>query len=275
MSQPGHRQLEHLPLGRIRQRVLSQFWLGFAGPWDILTQKQTVCLWGKSCEDLGWYHIARLSHMLSQSQRRDQLPAAFGQILTRCSVVLRCFLKPHWLLSNIPDFSRYQMKRVLIMRSRTLLVSGCMLITTSTLDTRVIQCSLITLHKQSILKCKTQQIPKLKCLSSHLEIVFAQCSWSCASYSAVSISDFTVPHAHWIVWRCWKEFLLISLRLYVSVYIYIYIYVIAEGLSKQYFLLGSPAFIDIVLQPYPVDTVHAPYLKKNIPSYLKKIWTVT
>ena len=40
--------------------------------------------------------------------------------LTRWSVVLRCFLKPHWLLSNIPDFSRYQMKRVLIMRSRTL-----------------------------------------------------------------------------------------------------------------------------------------------------------
>ena len=40
--------------------------------------------------------------------------------LTRWSLVLRCFLKPHWLLSNIPDFSRYQMKRVLIMRSRTL-----------------------------------------------------------------------------------------------------------------------------------------------------------
>ena len=40
MSQPGHRQLEHLPLGRIRQRVLSQFWLGFAGPWDTLTQKR-------------------------------------------------------------------------------------------------------------------------------------------------------------------------------------------------------------------------------------------
>ena len=36
MSQPGHRQLEHLPLGRIRQRVLSQFWLGFAGPWIAL-----------------------------------------------------------------------------------------------------------------------------------------------------------------------------------------------------------------------------------------------
>ena len=80
MSQLGHRQLEHLPLGRIRQRVLSQFWLGFAGPSDILTQKQAVCLWGQSCEDLGWYHIARLSHMLSPSQRRDQLPAAFGQM---------------------------------------------------------------------------------------------------------------------------------------------------------------------------------------------------
>ena len=39
MSQPGHRQLEHVPLGRIRQRVLFQFWLEFAGPWDILTQK--------------------------------------------------------------------------------------------------------------------------------------------------------------------------------------------------------------------------------------------
>ena len=79
MSQPGHRQLEHLPLGRIRQRVLSQFWLGFAGPWDILTQKQAVCLWGRSCEGLGWCHIARLSHKLSLSQRRDQLPVASEQ----------------------------------------------------------------------------------------------------------------------------------------------------------------------------------------------------
>ena len=39
---------------------------------------------------------------------------------TRWSVVLRCFLEPHWLLSSILDFSRYQMKRVLIMRFRTL-----------------------------------------------------------------------------------------------------------------------------------------------------------
>ena len=79
MSQPGHRQLEHLPLGRIHQRVLSQFWLGFAGPWDILKQKQAVCLWGQSCEGLGWCHIARLSHRLSPSQRRDQLPVASEQ----------------------------------------------------------------------------------------------------------------------------------------------------------------------------------------------------
>ena len=40
MSQLGHRQLEYLPLGRIRQIVLSQFWLGFAGPRDILTQNR-------------------------------------------------------------------------------------------------------------------------------------------------------------------------------------------------------------------------------------------
>ena len=79
MSQPGHRQLEHLPLGRIHQRVLSQFWLGFAGPWDILKQKQAVCLWGRSCEGLGWCHIARLSHRLFPSQRRDQLPVASEQ----------------------------------------------------------------------------------------------------------------------------------------------------------------------------------------------------
>ena len=79
MSQPRHRQLEHLPLGRIRQRVLSQFWLGFAGPWDILTQKQAVCLWGQSCEGLRWCHIAGLSHKLSPSQRRDQLPVASEQ----------------------------------------------------------------------------------------------------------------------------------------------------------------------------------------------------
>ena len=79
MSQPGHRQLEHLPLGRIRQRVLSQFWLGSAGPWHILTQKQAVCLWGQSCEGLGWCHIARLSLRLSPSQRRDQMPVASEQ----------------------------------------------------------------------------------------------------------------------------------------------------------------------------------------------------
>ena len=34
--------------------------------------------------------------------------------------MLQCFLKPHWLLSSILYFSRYQMKWVLIMRSRTL-----------------------------------------------------------------------------------------------------------------------------------------------------------
>ena len=60
-------------------RVLSQFWLGFAGLWDILTQKQAVCLWGQSCEGLGWCHIARLSHRLFPSQRRDQLPVASEQ----------------------------------------------------------------------------------------------------------------------------------------------------------------------------------------------------
>ena len=79
MSQPRRHQLEHLPLGRIRQRVWSQFWLGFGGTWDILTRKQAVCLWGLSCEGLGWYHIARLFHRPSPSQRRDQLPAAFVQ----------------------------------------------------------------------------------------------------------------------------------------------------------------------------------------------------
>ena len=79
MSQPGHRQLEHLPQGKIRQKVLYQFWLGFAGPWDTLTQKQAVCLWGQSCEGLRCCHIARLSHRLSPSQRRDQLPVASEQ----------------------------------------------------------------------------------------------------------------------------------------------------------------------------------------------------
>ena len=79
MSQPGHHQLELFPLGRIHQRVLSQFWLGFAGPWDILKQKQAVCLWGQSCEGLGWCHFARLSHRISTSQRRDQLFVASEQ----------------------------------------------------------------------------------------------------------------------------------------------------------------------------------------------------
>ena len=78
-SQPGHHQLEHPPLGRIRQKVWSQFWLGFCGPWVILRQKQAVCLWGQSCEGLEWYHIARLSRRPSPSQRRDRLPAAFVQ----------------------------------------------------------------------------------------------------------------------------------------------------------------------------------------------------
>ena len=78
-SQPGHHQLEHPPLGRICQKVWSQFWLGFCGPWDILRQKQAVCLWGQSCEGLEWYHITRLSRKPSPSQRRDRLPAAFVQ----------------------------------------------------------------------------------------------------------------------------------------------------------------------------------------------------
>ena len=60
-----------------RQRMLWR--LGFAGPWDILTQKQPVCLWGQSCESLGWCHIARLSNRLSPSQWRDKLPAASVQ----------------------------------------------------------------------------------------------------------------------------------------------------------------------------------------------------
>ena len=47
--------------------------------WDILIQKQAVCLWGQSCDGVGWYHIARLSHRLSPIQRRDQLPAASEQ----------------------------------------------------------------------------------------------------------------------------------------------------------------------------------------------------
>ena len=42
-------------------------------------KKQAVCLWGQSCEGLGWCHIARLSHRLSPSQRRDQLPVASEQ----------------------------------------------------------------------------------------------------------------------------------------------------------------------------------------------------
>ena len=79
MSQQGHHQLEHLPLGRIHQRVWSQFWLWFCGPLDILTQKQAVCLWGQSCEGLEWCLIARLFHRPFPSQRRGQLPAASVQ----------------------------------------------------------------------------------------------------------------------------------------------------------------------------------------------------
>ena len=79
MTQPRRHQLEHLPLGRICQRGWSQFWLGFGGPWDFMTRKQAVCLWGLFCEGLGWYHIARLFNRPSPGQRRDQLPATFVQ----------------------------------------------------------------------------------------------------------------------------------------------------------------------------------------------------
>ena len=44
-----------------------------------------VCLWGQSCEGLGWYHTARLSRRPSPSQRRDRLPAAFVQTPDRGS----------------------------------------------------------------------------------------------------------------------------------------------------------------------------------------------
>ena len=53
-SQQGHHQLEHLPLGRIYQKVWSLFWLWVCGTLDILTQKQAVCL----SEGLEWCHIA-------------------------------------------------------------------------------------------------------------------------------------------------------------------------------------------------------------------------
>ena len=92
--------------------------------WDILTQKQAVCLWGQSCEGLGWSHIARLSRRPFPNQEETNCPAKASRRylsrLTRWSTMLQCFLKPHWLQSNIPDFSRYQMGRVLIMRPRTL-----------------------------------------------------------------------------------------------------------------------------------------------------------
>ena len=41
--------------------------------------KQAVCLWGQSCKGFRWCLIARLSHRLSPSQRRDQLPVASEQ----------------------------------------------------------------------------------------------------------------------------------------------------------------------------------------------------
>ena len=44
-----------------------------------MRQKQAVCLWGQSCEGLGWCHIASLSCRPSRSRRRDQLPVAFAQ----------------------------------------------------------------------------------------------------------------------------------------------------------------------------------------------------
>ena len=67
------------PLGRIRQRVWSQFWLWFCGSLDIPTQKQAVCLWGQSCEGLKWCHISRLFHGPFPSHKRGQLPAASVQ----------------------------------------------------------------------------------------------------------------------------------------------------------------------------------------------------
>ena len=61
MSQWGHHQLEHLTLGRICQRVYSQFWPWFCGPWDIPIQKQAVCLWRQSYESLERCHLLFMS----------------------------------------------------------------------------------------------------------------------------------------------------------------------------------------------------------------------
>ena len=81
MSQSGHPQLEHLPLGRIRLSVVP---IETRIRWTLRYSdtKQTVCLLGQSCEGLGWYHIARLSHWLPPSQRRAKIiPQAVISIL--------------------------------------------------------------------------------------------------------------------------------------------------------------------------------------------------
>ena len=66
-----------------------------------------------------------VSYAFSKSKKRPTACCLWAKAsrrylsrLTRCSVVLRCFRKPHWLLSSILYFSRYQMRRVLIMRSK-------------------------------------------------------------------------------------------------------------------------------------------------------------
>ena len=127
MSQLGHRQLEHLPLGRIRQSVV-----------PILTRIRRSLRYSDTktgslpLRPILWRsrmipYCQVVSYAFSKSKKRPtacclraNASRRYLSRLTRWSVVLRCFLKPHWLLSNIPDFSRYQMKRVLIMRSRTL-----------------------------------------------------------------------------------------------------------------------------------------------------------
>ena len=95
-----------------------------AGPWDILTQKQAVCLWGQSYQGLGWCHIARLSRRLSL---RDQLPVASeqrhpGDTYNGSPDGRSCY-DVFWNHTGFclvfKYFSRYQIEQVLIMRSRT------------------------------------------------------------------------------------------------------------------------------------------------------------
>ena len=66
---------------------------------------------------IGFFQVKEeTNYLLLLSKGIPEISFKAHQVVGRA----RIFSEPHWLLSSILYFSRYQIKRVLIMRSRTL-----------------------------------------------------------------------------------------------------------------------------------------------------------